>query len=191
MAGGTMRSISLAAMVVLGLPAVAAGEPVPPSCQIKLDSTYVLVAPPGWQFLECAAVERDQEPIFRLEPVTPRSDPPAAPVARGLRMYGGNAGRGTVEAALAIDREFYSTEFAPKDGDGLRTADRRDVRVLYFTHRGEPFIWLAHGFFRVGPGAFWLAYECDREKECAANYSAFQFLVASIRVSRPNEFNGR
>jgi hypothetical protein len=191
MAGKTMRTTLFAATLLPGLPTLAAGGPPPPTCTIKLDSTYVLVAPPGWQFLECAAAERDQEPIFRLEPVAPRSDPPAAPEFRGLRMYGGPAGRGTVEAALATDREFYSTEFAPKDGDGLRTGDRRDVRVLQFTHRVEPFTWLVHGFFRVGPGVFWLAYECDREEECADNYSAFEYLVAATRVSRPNEFNGR
>ena len=186
-----MRSTVLAATTFVWLPVLAATPQAPPTCTIKLDSTYQLVAPPGWQFLECASVERGAEPIFRLEPVPPQTEPPTPPEDPGLRLYGGNAGRGTVEGALATDREFYSTEFAPKDGEGLRTGDKRDVRVLHFTRRAEPFAWVAHGFFKVGPGVFWVAYECDRVDQCEANYSAFEYLVAAIRVSRPNEFNGR
>jgi hypothetical protein len=186
-----MRSISLAATLLLGLPALAAGQPAPPSCAIKLDSTYQLVAPAGWRFVECSSAVRDQIPSFWLEPSLPPSDAPPKPYRPALKMYGGSAGRGTVEAALAIDREFYSTEFTPKDGAGLRTGDRRDVRVLHLTRRGEPFTWLTHAYLRVGPVVFWMAFVCEQEELCGPNYAAFRSLVGAMRVIRPNEFDTR
>src|SRR5262249_18523317 len=150
--GDSMRRTSVLAAVLLCLPARAADEPAR-SCTVKLDSTFELAAPAGWRFVECTSAARDEDPAFRLEPA------PGAP--SGFTMYGGLAGRGPVEWAPAPDREFYSTEFEPQDGDGLRTADRRDVRILHLTHRGEPFTWLAHGYLRAGPTVFWLGFVCE------------------------------
>jgi hypothetical protein len=186
-----MRSTLFAIALLAGMPALAARDAGETSCTIKLDSTFQLLAPPGWRFSECTSADRGQEPIFTLEPLNPAFLPRTRLDPHALRMYGGPAGRGTAEFALAADREFYATEFAPNDGDGLRTADRRDVRVLQFTHHGRPFTWVAHGLIKVGPGVFWLAFDCEREDVCASNYSAFKILVGRMRVLRPNELTDR
>ena len=186
-----MRSTAFAAALLFCLPALAAGEQSETLCTIKMNSTYRLSAPAGWRFVECSSGARDQNRNYSLEPLTPASLPQTALDTPGLTMYGGQVGRGTVEALLAKDREVHSGEFAPNDGEGLRTADRRDVRILQMTSRGEPFTWLAHGYVKVGPVVFLLALECHREEDCAAGYAAFKKLVGSLQALRPNEVNVR
>jgi hypothetical protein len=165
----------------------AAGEPDPKHCTVKLNSSFTMTAPPGWRVVECSTEVKDQSRVFALEPVDVASTPPAAGEPAPLVIYGGNVGRTLVEGFLAEDRESHSAEFVPKDGDGLRTSDGRDLRVLELTRREPPYMWAAHALLKSGPTVFWVVVECRQQERCPASYTAFKRLVASLEVSTPNE----
>jgi len=160
-------------------------------CTLRMKTTYELLAPSGWKVTDCFSGVRSQHPNFWLEPESQVLRPPTSSEPFGIAMYGGPAGPGTIDEALASDRKIYGNGHLVAVGESLATADKREVRVIYITSRVGYYSWLAHGYFKVGPSVFWVAFDCRREEYCMMNYQAFKSLVGSLRVVPSNDSNVR
>ncbi len=188
-----MRSLLFSTTLLLLVQALGATEPNDQRCVITMKSTYELTAPYGWKFVDCCSGIRSQQPNFWLEPDDPALGKASELDPYGIAMFGGPVGPGTVAASIEGDRQGYPA-FEKSDGEALRTADHREVRVLHLairdSMRGGRYTWMALGYFQVGPSVFWLQFDCRREEYCADKYDAFKNLVRGIRVVAPSKGTG-